>query len=386
MQREGFRPDGVTYACILKACGVIGSLEIGEDIDAEVRRKGLLNKDVLVGNSLIDMYVKCGMLQKAEETFVKLPVQDVISWTSLMVGHAQLGNANAVLDLFTKMRKQGIAPNLVTFLVLLSACSHAGLLEEGESLFNDMHEQYSLTPNLEHYARMIDLYGRAGHFDKAQDLLDKVAPSGNLPLFLGILATCLKWVNVKLGRWAFEQCIQLDEKCTAAYVSMEKLYAMAGMQTEANEIESQRVKSKAPKIAGCCWWTDVARNVHSFVGDDESHPRITDITAKLSAIQWKLSQMGYSPSLHWPSQTRSDYVKENILCGQSEKLAVACGLVYTPNGTSLRVTKNMKICGSCHAAISLMSIIENRKIQVNAANCVHIFEDGRCHCDEHYLI
>ena len=145
------------------------------------------------------------------------------------------------------MKKQGIAPNLVSFLVLLSACSHAGLLEEGEMLFNDMCDIYSLTPMLEHYACMIDLFGRAGRFEKAEALLDKVAPSGRLPLFLAILGACLKWVNVKLGRWAFEQSLELDETCSAIYVCMGNIYAAAGMHKEADEIEACRVSISGKK-------------------------------------------------------------------------------------------------------------------------------------------
>ena len=379
MQLEGVSPNFITFLSSLKATSTVGVEAKSLEMHTDMEKMGLLEES-LIGNILVSMYVKSGYLAIAQEMFQKLAIKDVVSWTALMAGYAQLGKANVVLDLFTKMKKQGIAPNLISFLILLSACSHAGLLEEGEMLFNDMCDIYSLTPMLEHYACMIDLFGRAGHFEKAEALLDKVAPSGRLPLFLAILGACLKWVNVKLGRWAFEQSLQLDEKCTAAYVCMEKIYAKAGMPIEANEIEYWRVKNKASKIAGCCWWTDANRNVHSFVVADTSHPESICIHTKLEELHEKLIQEGYSPGLHWSLPSILDLRKEDVACGNTEKLAVACALINTLEGVPICITMNMPMSDECHSFTLLISIIEKRRIQVNAADRIHIFEHGRCIC------
>ena len=232
MEEVGTSPDEITYICILKACGSVGSLEIGEEIDAKVRKQGLLQKDIVLGTALVDMYSKCGALKKAGEVFEYLPVQNVVSWSALISGYAQLGQTNVVWNLYRRMRREGVVPNFVTFTVMLNACSHAGLVKDGEKLFNEMCVVYDLTPSLEHYTCMIDLFGRAGHFDKAKALLEKVSHSGHLPLFLNILGACKKWRNMKLARWLFEKLIELDENCAAAYVYMENIYAAAGMQME----------------------------------------------------------------------------------------------------------------------------------------------------------
>ena len=246
MQNEGIHPNSVTYMCVLKACGIVGSLEIGEGISSDLRKRGLLQKDIVINTALIDMYAKCGALERAREAFEKHLRRDVVAWNALMAGYAQLGKASMVLELFVRMRREGMFPNLVTFLLSLNACSHAGLLKEGEELFDEMCGVYGLSPKLEHLACMIDLFARAGHFNKANALLlDKVSSSDNLPLLLTILGACHKWINVKLGRWAFEQAIDLDEKCSAAYVGMVNIYVSAGMHTEADRIEGLRVKSGA---------------------------------------------------------------------------------------------------------------------------------------------
>jgi pentatricopeptide repeat protein len=225
MQEVGVRPDMITYVSILKACGIVGSLEIGQDIDAEVRKQGLLHKDVTVGNALVDMYSKCGSLEKAHAVFEQLPVKDVVTWSALISGHAQLGDANISLHLYRRMAEKDILPNSVTFVVLLSACSHAGLLKEGESLFNEMFAVYHFNPRLEHYTCMVDLFGRVGWFDRVEALLSKVSHCDHLPLLLSVLGSCRKWRNVKLAKWAFEHSLMLDENCAAAYVDMENIYA-----------------------------------------------------------------------------------------------------------------------------------------------------------------
>ena len=210
-----------------------------------------------------------------------------------MFGYAQLGQAEVVLNLFKKMRVDGIEPDLVSFLILLTGCSHGGLLKEGEKLFDDMCVVYYLSPTVEHYACMIDLFGRAGQFGKAKLLLNKVQPSYHLPLLLGILNACRKWMNMKLAQWAFEQSIQLDEKCSSAYISMANIYAAAGMETEAHEIEAWKVKNKALGSPGCSQWTDVTGNdMSSFDGADNSN---TYMYARLNNINAKLSQ-GYAIS------------------------------------------------------------------------------------------
>jgi pentatricopeptide repeat protein len=243
LQSSKIRPDAVTYICALRACGMVGSLEVGNDIDTEVRQQGLIPKDILLSTTLIDMYSKCSVMWKAQEVFEHLPVRTVTSWSALIAGYAQLGQANIALDLYRRMRSEGIFPNSVTFIVLLNACSHAGLVKEGEKLFDEMCLHYHLSPTLEHYTCMINLFGRAGHFEKVKLLLDKVSDLDHLLLVLTILGACKEWKNVELGRWAFDKCMHLDENCVGAYICMQNLYLSEGMHQEADGIEALRVKT-----------------------------------------------------------------------------------------------------------------------------------------------
>ena len=230
MQNAGTCPAAITYVCILKACSILGSLDIGEDIYADIRKQGVLEKEVIVGTALVDMYAKCGALSKAREVFEQIPERNVVAWSAMIAGYGHLGQANVIFGLYSRMRAEDVMPNLVTFTILLSACSHAGLIKEGEKLFDEMFAD-NVTPTVEHYTCMIDLFGRAGHFDKVKACLDKVPNSSQLLLFRCVLGSCREWKNLKLGRWAFEQSLQLDENCAAAYVCMGNIYASAEMQT-----------------------------------------------------------------------------------------------------------------------------------------------------------
>jgi pentatricopeptide repeat protein len=195
-----------------------------------------LRKEVALGTALVDMYAKCGMLSKAHKAFDMLPVQNAASWTALMTAYAQSGKAWRVLGLFNRLVSGGITPDMVTILAVLTACNHAGLVEEGRMIFGAMERSCCLDVSIEHYSCMVDLFSRAGHFDKALDVIEKVPPHLNrLRLWLSLLGACCKWANVELGRWAFMRLESLDAACDIAYVYMANVYAAAGMQAEADE-------------------------------------------------------------------------------------------------------------------------------------------------------
>jgi pentatricopeptide repeat protein len=180
----------------------------------------LLKDDIVLGTALIDMYAKCGDLRRASRLFDELPQRDVVSWSAILAGYSQLGQVDMVLDTLRRMRAVNVQPNAVTFVVLLNACSHAGLLEHGEMLFRDMVSLHRISPTADHFSCMVDLFGRAGALEKAKRfLLPDVA------VLLAFLGACRKWGELELGRSAFERIVRLDRKCANAYVCMENLYA-----------------------------------------------------------------------------------------------------------------------------------------------------------------
>ena len=171
------------------------------------------------------MYAKCGLLERSHEVFEKLHIRNITSWNALVSGYAQVGKIKNVLNLFSKMLSEGIVPDVITNLVVMTTFCHGGLVEEGQSFFHDMGHVYHLDPTLEHYACMVDLFTHAGHFDKALVLIENVSYFDRLPLWLALLSACCKWRYLDLGKFAFNKSIELDARCHTAYVNMGNLYA-----------------------------------------------------------------------------------------------------------------------------------------------------------------
>ena len=246
MRDEHITPDAFTFSCVLKACADVGALEMGQEIHVEVSKQGLVERDIVLGTTLVDMYAKCGLFKKAQEVFKALPGEDIVSWNAIMAAYVQVGQARKIFRLFRQMMAEGVdaTSDIVAFLLLLTVCSHAGLTKEGQMVFERMKTVYCLSPTLDHYTCMVDLLGRAGQFYNAVCILEH-APSScdRIPLLLALMGACYKWVNVELGKWAFKQSVELDEKCEAAYVCMGNIYAVAGMHSEAEKLDALRMRN-----------------------------------------------------------------------------------------------------------------------------------------------
>lgn len=229
---EGFCPDAVTYACVLKACGSIGTACKGQELHDEIARDGFWIGDMVLGTALVDMYANCGMLAEAQEVFRMLPVRDGIAWNALLVGYAQLGEAEIVANLFAEMTREGREPSHVTFTVVLNACCHRGLLSMGQSCFEFLANKSNVQPALEHFSCIIDLFGRAGHLDLAVTVMERMPLSVNPTMWHAFLNACITWGHLKLGDWAFQQALQLDKMDSVAYVCMNNICAVGAMSVE----------------------------------------------------------------------------------------------------------------------------------------------------------
>lgn len=250
MQLEGFTPDEATYACVLKACGSLGAATNGQKIHSDIVKQGSFETHKDVGIGLVIMYSSCGMLPEAQELVDKLSVRDVVTLSALMEGYSQLGEDEAVLNLFDKMVEEGVEPSLVTFTVVLNTCSHRGLLDEGQMYYELISRVYGMAPTLEHHTCMVDLFSRSGHLDKAVAVIKGMEMSPNLTMWHTLLGACAKWKNVECGEWAFENAVQLDERDVGAYICMSNVYTAAGRLEEASRIDALRVKKQAGTSLG----------------------------------------------------------------------------------------------------------------------------------------
>eukprot|EP01018_Ginkgo_biloba_P013169 Gb_21054 [translate_table: standard] len=382
MQLSGVKPDLNTFASVLPACANLAALEQGMEIHECLTKSGFVS-DVFVDNALIDMYAKCGSIEKARNLFDKMHHRDVVSWTTIIAGYAMHGHSKEALKLFEQMQLSGMKPNHITLVCVLSACCHAGLVDKGWQYFDWMSEYYHITPTMKHYVCMVDLLGRAGHLDKAKHFINKMPIEPDAIVWSCLLGACKIHNNIELGEYVAELLFELDPKNAAPYVLLSNIYAAAGRWEDSENVRRMMKDKKVKKKPGCSW-IEVNKQVHAFVVGDRSHPQTQKIYTKLDRLFRQMKVAGYVPDTRFVLRDVDEEQKEQILCHHSEKLAIAFGLINTLPGTAIRIIKNLRVCSDCHSATKFISKIVAREIVVRDANRYHHFKDGLCSCGDYW--
>jgi pentatricopeptide repeat protein len=295
MQLAGVRPNLKTFVSILPACSNLAALEQGIEIHEKIIRSGF-QFDVVVLNALIDMYAKCGCLEKARELFDKMHSRNVVSWTVMIAAYAMHGYGKDALKLFEQMENSGTRPNHVTFVCVLSACSHAGLVDDGYRCFNLMSKYYHITPAMEHYSCMVDLLGRVGHMDEALHFINTMPTAPDAAVWSCLLGACRIHNKVELGETVANHIFELDSKTPATYVLLSNIYAAAGKLNATKSIRKLMKDSGVKKTPGCSW-IEVNKQVHAFHFGDRSHPQMNEIYTKLERLTSEIKMAGYVPEM-----------------------------------------------------------------------------------------
>jgi pentatricopeptide repeat protein len=269
MQREGVKPDRVTFISILDACANLAALQKGKSIHAQILKAGL-DSDNGVEIALVNMYAKCGSLVHADQVFDKMLQRDVVVWTVMIVGYAQHGRGKEAIQLFEWMKQEGVKPDSLTFTGLLTACSHVGLVEEGRCYFRSITQDYGITPAMQHYGSMVDLLGRAGRLDEAADFIEKMPFEADASVWGALLGACKIHCNVELAECAAKRLLVLDPDNGSWYVLLSNIYAAAGMSDKAQYMRKSMKKRGSMKDPGPSW-VEVDNEVHLFVAEDRSH-------------------------------------------------------------------------------------------------------------------
>ena len=224
MQSEGFRPDRVTFTSMIDACANHLLFGEGMHLHAYIMEEGF-DKDIVVATGLFDMYGRCGSIEDSWQVFNSMKKKDLVAWNALSTGYARHGKSNHVFDLCSRMQEEGLQPNEITWLSLLSVCRHAGLVDKGQALFETMRREAGIVPNMKHYSCTIDLLGRAGRLDEIVPLMEEMPFEPNLATWHTIMSACQKYGDVQLGRKAFACARSLGEKHAGTYVFMSNIFA-----------------------------------------------------------------------------------------------------------------------------------------------------------------
>ncbi|KAJ6878092.1 hypothetical protein NC651_030745 [Populus alba x Populus x berolinensis] len=381
MMQRGQRLDCFTFATVLSACATVATLERGMEVHACAIR-ACLESDVVIGSALVDMYSKCGRIDYASRFFNLMPVRNLYSWNSMISGYARHGHGDNALRLFTRMKLSDQLPDHITFVGVLSACSHIGLVDEGFEYFKSMTEVYGLVPRVEHYSCMVDLLGRAGELDKIENFINKMPIKPNILIWRTVLGACCRGNGRKteLGRRAAEMLFNMDPQNAVNYVLLSNMYASGGKWEDMARTRRAMREAAVKKEAGCSWVT-MKDGVHVFVAGDNSHPEKGLIYAKLKELDKKIRDAGYVPQIKFALYDLEPENKEELLSYHSEKLAVA--FVLTRNsGLPIRIMKNLRVCGDCHSAFKYISKVVDRSIVLRDSNRFIVMESKGSEIDE----
>ncbi|KAL3379039.1 hypothetical protein AABB24_004786 [Solanum stoloniferum] len=374
--------NAVTLSALLLACAHSGALQAGKCIHDQVIKMNL-EDNVYVSTSMIDMYCKCGRLRMARNAFNRMKEKNVKSWSALIAGYGMHGRAKEALQVFYEMNSAGVKPNYITFVSVLAACSHAGLLDEGWYWFKAMEPRFCIQPGVEHYACMVDLLGRAGFLTKAYNLLKEMKVTPDFVIWGSLLAACRMHKNVELGEISASNLFELDPTNSGYYVLLSNIYADAGRWEDVEKMRilmKNRGLSKPPGFS----LLELKGRVHVFLVGDREHPQHEKVYAYLEELSVKLQMAGYVPNMTSDLHDVEDEEKGLTLRVHSEKLAVAFGVMNSVPGSTIQVIKNLRICGDCHTTIKLISKIVNREIVVRDAKRFHHFKDGSCSCGDYW--
>lgn len=374
--------DHVVFATVFGACAELTVLEFGRQVHSDLIKLGH-QSSLSVDNSLLTFYTKCGCIEDANLVFEYMQRRDVITWTALIVGHAQNGRGKDSIWFYEQMLADGIRPDFITFIGLLFACSHAGLLESAHYYFDLMTTVYGITPGLEHYACMIDLLGRHGKLHEAETLLDQMDMEPDTTIWKALLAACRVHGNLELAERAAKSLTELEPANAVPYIMLSNMFCAAGKWGQAARIRRTMKLKGISKEPGCSW-IQVKSETHAFVSEDRSHPRTVEIYLKINEMIELIKKDGYVVDTNFALHDTDKDGKELSLAFHSEKLAAAFGLLTLPAGAPVRIFKNLRICGDCHMAMKCISRVYGRKIILRDSNCFHHFREGKCSCGDYW--
>lgn len=272
-------------------------------------------------------------------------------------------------------------PDGVVFLAILTACSHTGQVDKGLCFFDSMKHEYGIEPTMKHYALVIDLLGRAGRLDEAMGFIESMPIPPDFVIWGALFCACRAHKNIKMAELVSERLLELEPKHPGSYVFLSNVYATVGRW---EDVERVRVLMQNSGVEKDPAWSyiEVDGEVHSFVAGDHTHKCAKEIYMKLEEIMAGARREGYMPETDWVLHNIEEEEKEESLGRHSEKLALAFGLISTPPGATIRIVKNLRVCGDCHFILKYASKMTQRNIIVRDLKRFHHFKDGICSCGD----
>lgn len=378
------KPNSVTIINVLSSCTHLANLPQGKCLHAyAIRRTSSLGFDLFLANAFVTMYSRCGSMQYAEKIFRAIPNKNVVSWNAIIACYGMHGCGHDAMLAFEQMLEDGFEPNRITFVSALSACSHSGLIDMGLDLFHSMVHDFHTHPEVVHYACVVDLLGRGGFLDEAQEVINSMPVEPDACVWRALLGACRVHSKTELAKPISEKLIELEPTNAANYILLSNIYAAAGLWSEVQKLRETIEENCLKKPPGKSWIA-FRGEIHCFTAADRSHAQSDKIYAKLSSVLSLIKETGYVPDLRWVLHDETDEEKKKRLFSHSEKLAISFGLISFSTGNPILVTKNLRVCGDCHEFSKHVSKLVGREIVLRDGSRFHHFVNGFCSCGDYW--
>eukprot|EP00268_Persea_americana_P058473 TRINITY_DN7072_c0_g1_i4.p2 TRINITY_DN7072_c0_g1~~TRINITY_DN7072_c0_g1_i4.p2 ORF type:complete len:283 (-),score=57.45 TRINITY_DN7072_c0_g1_i4:415-1263(-) len=282
------------------------------------------------------------------------------------------------------MVEAGFRPDAITFIAVLSSCSHAGLTAEGQRLYNRMGKEFGVSPTVEHYACLVDLLGRAGCIKEALDVVENMPMSPGGSIWGSLLNSCRLYGNIELGEVVAKRLFELEPNNAGNYVMLSNMYASTGQWENVKKLRELMDNRGIRKEVGCSW-VHIKNKVHTFVASGSVGFRQSEEYKRVwKELMEAMKEAGYALNTGVVLHDVHEEMKATWVCEHSERLAVVFALIQTGNGMPIRITKNLRICVDCHSAMKAISKVARRVIVLRDTNRFHHFVDGACSCGDYW--
>ncbi|KQK11645.1 pentatricopeptide repeat-containing protein At3g13880 [Brachypodium distachyon] len=377
----GLKPDPFTISSVMNACASLAVVRTGEQMQCFATKSGF-DRFTAMGNSCIHMYARSGNVEAAIQRFQEMESHDVVSWSAIISSHAQHGCARQALQFFNEMVGAKVVPNEITFLGVLTACSHGGLVDEGLRYYEIMKMEYGLCPTVKHCTCVVDLLGRAGRLADAEAFIRDSIFHDEPVVWQSLLGSCRIHRDMERGQLVADRIMELQPASSGCYVNLYNMYLDAGelsLGSKIRDLMKERGVKKEPGLS----WIELRSGIHSFVAGDKSHPECNAIYTKLAEMLSKIDKLTTTDTscIEWVETTGRE---QNWMNCHSEKLAVALGIIHLPQSAPIRVMKNLRVCRDCHSTMKLISKSECREIILRDVIRFHHFRDGSCSCGDYW--
>ncbi|KAJ0579970.1 putative tetratricopeptide-like helical domain superfamily, DYW domain-containing protein [Helianthus annuus] len=380
--QEGSIPDRHTYSIVLKACSNLVTDKHTMAVHSHILKYGF-EHDTVLANALIHAYGRSGSVLESRKVFDFTLVKDIVSWNSMIKIYGLHGQPKNALKCFDQM---DVPPDSTTFVALLSACSHAGMVEKGTELFELMSKTYGIAPQLDHYACMVDILGRSGGILQAQKLINEMPMEPDSVIWSAMLGACRKHGETTLAELASKKLQELDPNSSLAYVQMSNIMCSNGTFNEAVDLRTQMNWLGVKKDPGLSW-TEIGNVVHEFAAGGLHHPERMTVRHDLEELVKELRGLGYVPEINLVMRDLEEEDKNRELSYHSEKLAFVFALKrdeFKCFGRAIRIVKNIRICVDCHNFMKFASELTGREIIVRDLNRFHHFKQKVCSCNDYW--